>query len=62
MLANSTAIKSAWEKVTEKFDLMFGKKAFLHWYIAEGLEEADFQDTRLDLEALNSDYKEVEAS
>lgn len=61
MLANSTVIKTAWERLDHKFDLMFAKRAFVHWYVAEGMEEGEFQDARLDLAALEQDYKEVES-
>ncbi|KAK6638629.1 hypothetical protein RUM43_006896 [Polyplax serrata] len=61
MLANSTAVRTVWEKIARKFQILYDKRAFLHWYLEEGLEEADFQDTKLDLEALDMDYREVEA-
>ena len=31
-LNNTTAIQDAWTKVDKKFDLMFAKRAFVHWY------------------------------
>lgn len=43
-------------------DFLLSKKAFFHWYTTEGLEEADFHDTKLDLEALIEDYVEVETN
>ena len=39
MLSNMTAISTAWGCLDEKFDLMFSKRAFVHWYISEGMEE-----------------------
>ena len=32
MLANTTAVKEAWERLDRKFDLMYAKRAFVHWY------------------------------
>lgn len=26
-----------------KFDLMYSKRAFVHWYVGEGMEEVSFQ-------------------
>ena len=31
MLSNTTAISEAWERLDQKFDLMFQKRAFVHW-------------------------------
>ena len=30
-LANTTAIQEAWESLNYKFDLMYAKRAFVHW-------------------------------
>ena len=31
MLANTTAVGQAWSRINHKFDLMFSKRAFVHW-------------------------------
>ena len=31
MLANTTAIQEAWARLDHKFDLMYAKRAFVHW-------------------------------
>ena len=32
-LSNTTAIMEAWARLDHKFDLMYAKRAFVHWYI-----------------------------
>ncbi|KAG8336918.1 hypothetical protein J6590_035618 [Homalodisca vitripennis] len=59
MLANTTAIAEAWSKVNRKFGLMYAKRAFIHWYYDEGMEEMDFSEAKDDISVLEMDYKEI---
>lgn len=59
MVANTTAIQEAWAKLNDKFDTMYRKRAFTHWYTCEGMEQGEFADAREDVSSLEKDYEEA---
>ncbi|KAI0983728.1 hypothetical protein GJ496_000224 [Pomphorhynchus laevis] len=59
MLSNNTAIGQAWSLMNKKFDILFKRKAFLHWYLAEGMTENDFLECQSNLRQLEQDYEDA---
>ncbi|XP_055849869.1 tubulin alpha-2 chain-like isoform X2 [Episyrphus balteatus] len=59
-LTNNTAIQMAWCRMLSKYMHLFNRKAFLHHFISEGMEECTFLEASEDICSLISDYKEVE--
>nr|GEX17706.1 tubulin 8 [Tanacetum cinerariifolium] len=41
-IGNSTSIQEMVRRVSEQFTAMFRRKAFLHWYTGEGMDEMEF--------------------
>ncbi|CAI0424763.1 unnamed protein product, partial [Linum tenue] len=45
-MGNSTRIQEMFRRVSEQFMVMFRRKAFLHWYTSEGMDEMEFTSRR----------------
>mmetsp|Transcript_17192 Transcript_17192/g.35469 ORF Transcript_17192/g.35469 Transcript_17192/m.35469 type:complete len:442 (-) Transcript_17192:584-1909(-) len=59
-IGNSTAIQEAWKRVADQFSLMFRRKAFLHWYTGEGMDEMEFTEAESNLNDLISEYQQYQ--
>eukprot|EP01084_Bolivina_argentea_P014772 27623_1 len=43
-VANTTAIKGVYQRISEQFAKIYKRKAFLHGYKGEGMDEMEFQE------------------
>ena len=43
-VGNSTSIQEIFKRIDEQFSAMFRRKAFLHWYTGEGMDEMEFTE------------------
>uniref|UniRef100_A0A7S1FP84 Tubulin beta chain n=1 Tax=Corethron hystrix TaxID=216773 RepID=A0A7S1FP84_9STRA len=59
-VGNSTAIQEAWKRVADMFTIMFRRKAFLHWYTGEGMDEMEFTEAESNLNDLISEYQQYQ--
>merc|ERR1719397_1909754 len=59
-LGNSTSIMEMFKRVIEQFTLMFRRKAFLHWYTGEGMDEMDFTEAESNMNDLISEYQQYQ--
>ncbi|KAJ4889651.1 hypothetical protein Rs2_29399 [Raphanus sativus] len=47
-------------RVSVQFTAMFRRKAFLHWYIGEGMDEMEFTEAESNMNGLVSDYQQYQ--
>ncbi len=59
-VGNSTAIQEVFKRVGEQFTAMFRRKAFLHWYTGEGMDEMEFTEAESNMNDLVSEYQQYQ--
>lgn len=59
-MANSTSIQDIFERILTKYSSMFSKKAFLHWYTDEGMDEMEFQEAESNVNDLIREYSQYQ--
>ena len=60
LVGNSTAIQEMFKHVSEQFAAMFRRKAFLHWYTNEGMDEMEFAEAESNMNDLVSEYQQYQ--
>lgn len=51
-IGNSTAIQDLFKRISEQFGAMFRRRAFLHWYTGEGMDEMEFTEAESNMNDL----------
>lgn len=55
-LANTSASSSIFDRLIDQFSTLYDKKAFIHWYTGEGMEEDEFSQAKHSLLDLCDEY------
>ncbi|KAH6688450.1 tubulin/FtsZ family protein [Plectosphaerella plurivora] len=59
-VGNSTAVQEIFRRIGEQFKMMFRRKAFLHWYTNEGMDEMEFTEAESNMNDLLSEYQQYQ--
>ncbi|KAA6383577.1 MAG: putative Tubulin beta chain [Streblomastix strix] len=59
-IGNSTAIQKLFKRVSEQFTAMFRRKACLHWYTGERMDEMEFTGAESNMNDLVSEYQQYQ--
>ncbi|KAJ1849412.1 Tubulin beta chain (Beta tubulin) [Coemansia sp. RSA 2708] len=59
-IGNSTAIQEVFARIGEQFSKLFRRKAFLHWYTDEGMDEMEFTEAESNVNDLINEYKQYQ--
>ncbi|KAM6520645.1 Tubulin beta chain (Beta tubulin) [Fusarium solani] len=59
-IGNSTSIQELFKRIGEQFTAMFRRKAFLHWYTGEGMDEMEFTEAESNMNDLVSEYQQYQ--
>lgn len=59
-VANTTAVQELFNRTNEQFYQMYRRRAFLHWYTGEGMDESEFTEAYSDLLDLVQEYDQYQ--
>merc|ERR1712113_482032 len=57
-VANTTALKGIFQRLATQFGAIYRRKAFLHWYKGEGMDEMEFQEADKNVRDLITEYQD----
>ncbi|KAG8179003.1 hypothetical protein JTE90_014006 [Oedothorax gibbosus] len=59
-IGNSTAIQEIFKRISVQFTAMFRRRAFLHWYTGEGMDEMEFTEAESNMNDLVAEYQQYQ--
>ncbi|KAM0793693.1 Tubulin beta-1 chain, variant 3 [Microbotryomycetes sp. NB124-2] len=59
-IGNSTSIQELFQRIGTQFSAMFRRKAFLHWYTGEGMDEMEFTEAESNMQDLVAEYQQYQ--
>merc|ERR1712054_394124 len=57
-VSNTTALKDMFKRLSTQFSSLYKRKAFLHWYKGEGMDEMEFQEADKNVVDLITEYQD----
>ncbi|BGP21530.1 tubulin beta [Rhodotorula toruloides] len=60
-IGNSTSIQELFSRIHTQFSAMFRRRAFLHWYTGEGMDEMEFTEAESNMQDLVAEYQQYES-
>ncbi|KAI8872775.1 tubulin C-terminal domain-like protein, partial [Ramicandelaber brevisporus] len=61
-VANNTAVMQVFQRFQEQFHKMFHRKAYLHWFTDEGMDEMEFTEAESNLNDLIAEYQQYQSA
>jgi tubulin beta len=61
-IANTTAVQELFTRTATHFNAMFKRRAFLHWYTGEGMEQTEFTEAESNLNDLIAEYQQYQSA
>jgi len=60
MTSNSTTIQEIFKRILERYTQIYRRKAFLHWFTSEGMDEIEFMEAESNINDLVSEYQSLQ--
>jgi tubulin beta len=59
-IGNNTCIQELFKRISEQFSVMFRRRAFLHWFTGEGMDEMEFTEAESNMKDLVAEYQQYQ--